>query len=138
MEDSVRSMGLNSEDEGGLDYWRCEDFPGGACPGGRPDRRALILLTSGCSARFASLETFPAKDRASLGGAEGNGGFPPALGTNGGSFHASGRSTAFGRIILPLYLARFAAFWFIPEIFFVIKLLFARGEDKVRAAVHTF
>jgi hypothetical protein len=38
---------------------------------------------------------------------------------------------------LALRLAAFAAFRLVFKIFFVVKLLFARGEDEVRAAVNT-
>ncbi len=37
---------------------------------------------------------------------------------------------------MALRLAAFAAFRFVFKIFFVVKLLFARGENKIRAAVY--
>jgi hypothetical protein len=83
------------------------------------------------------LETFPAKDRTPLGWPERNCCFPSALGANSGSFNASGRPTAFGRAILPFYFTRLTALRLIPEILLVIKLLFTRGKDKVRSAIHT-
>ena len=94
--------------------------------------------TGCCPAGFAGLETFPAKDRPSLRGSERNCGFTPALGTNCRRLHSSRSSAPFGRNILPFPLTRFTALGFVFEILLVIKLLFSRGEDEVRPAVHTF
>jgi hypothetical protein len=89
------------------------------------------------SRSLSALETLAAKNRAPLCGPERNGSFAAALGTNRGRFNPPGRPDPFRRIVLPLDFARFAALRFVPEILFVVKLLFARGEDEVRAAVHT-
>src|SRR5579863_788557 len=90
------------------------------------------------SGSLAGLKTFPAKDGTPLRGAEGDRGFTAALGADGRRFNPSRKRTPFRRRILPFHFARFAAFRLVPEILLVIELLFARGEDKVRTAVHTF
>lgn len=64
-------------------------------------------------------------------------GFAPALRADGRSLDAPGRAAPLRRTVETFYFARLAALRLIFEVLFVIKLLFACGEDKVRAAVHT-
>jgi hypothetical protein len=60
------------------------------------------------------------------------------LRADGGGFNTAWRTSPFRRRILPFELTRLAAFGFILEIFFMVELLFAGGEDKIRRTVHTF
>jgi hypothetical protein len=81
---------------------------------------------------FSGLEAFPAEYRPPLSGAEGYGGFPSALRTVGGRLHLGVTS---GATFLALPFAAFAALGLVPEILVGEKLLFARGEYEIRAAI---
>jgi hypothetical protein len=87
------------------------------------------------SGGLAPLEALPAEYRAPLSRPERNCGFAPALRADGGGFDASRRTASFGRAALPFGLTIPAALRLVPEFFFVIKLLLARGEDKIRTAI---
>ena len=86
--------------------------------------------------RLAGLEAFATEHRPSLSGAERNGGFTAALGTDSGRFDAAGRTSPVRRAVLPFGLARLTALRFVSEFLFVIELLFTGGKDEVGAAVH--
>jgi hypothetical protein len=73
-----------------------------------------------------------------LRGAEWDGGFAPALRTNRRSFDPARRTPSFGSAVLPFRLAVFAALRLISELFVVIELLFACGENKIRTTVDAF
>src|SRR5690242_13360499 len=92
-----------------------------------------MSLPRGSSRYLPGLKAFPAEDGPSLGGTERHGGFPSALGANRGSFHAARRASAVPAAAPGL--AGAASFGFVPEIFFVIELLFSRGENEIRSAV---
>ena len=82
--------------------------------------------------RFPGLEAFPAEYRAPLSRAEGYGGFPSALRTVGGRLDL--RVTS-GATFLALTFAGLAALGLVPEILVGEKLLFARSEYEISAAI---
>jgi len=106
--------------------------------GRNPDSAIGFILprtSGGGSGRFAALETLAAEDGAALRGPEGNGSFAPALGTGGGGFYPSARPTPFRRAVLALYLTGLAALGLVPEVFFVVELLFPGGKNEAGPAV---
>src|SRR5258708_9324959 len=101
-----------------------------------------VTLRSGGGGGLLLREAFAAQDRAALRGAEWNGGFLAALGTRCTSFHASvvvcvsiALRGGSGEHSYALRLAGFTALGFVLELLVVEKLLFARGKDKLGAAV---
>ena len=90
------------------------------------------------SGNLAALEALPAENGATLGGAEGNCGLTPALRTDSRGLNAAGWSAPFRGAALTLRLTGSAALGLVPEIFFVVKLLFARGKYEICSAVDTF
>jgi hypothetical protein len=91
-----------------------------------------LLLSGSYRRRFPGLEAFPAEYRAPLRRAEGYSGFPSALRTVGGRLDL--RVTS-GASFLPLTFAGFAALRLVPEILVGEKLLFARSEHEIGAAI---
>jgi hypothetical protein len=87
----------------------------------------------------ALLEAFPAKDRATLGGAERNGGVFAALRAGGFGFraHLRGSSTAWADTFSALGLATFTTFGFVFETFVGKEHLFAGSKDKLRRTFGT-
>jgi hypothetical protein len=87
----------------------------------------------------ALLEALAAKDRAALGGAEGNGGVLATLGTGGFGFraHLRGSSTTGADTFSALRLATFATFGFVLEAFVGKEHLFAGSKDKLRTTFGT-
>ena len=107
--------------------------PGSAETQARSDSSLTACYLSGSGHRcFPSLEAFPAEYRPPLSRAEGYGGFPSALRTVGGRLHF--RVTS-GATFLALPFTGFAALGLVPEILVGEKLLFARGEYEIRAAI---
>jgi hypothetical protein len=102
-----------------------------------PEESTSGELARGRSGCLATLEAFPAKHRTPLGGPERNSGLTPALGADGRCFNPSRWHASFRRIVLALCLARSAPLRLVPEVLLVIKLLFARGKDKVSTAIRT-
>ena len=105
---------------------------------GWPAERVAMRSAGDGSGGFAALEALAAENGPSLGGAERDRCFAAALGANGRGFYSSGRSaslSAIGRARLALRLTGPAALRLVPELFFVVKLLLARGENEVRTAV---
>jgi len=105
-------------------------------------KRARFFV-SVCPARCAHgsplLETFPAVDRAPLGGLEGNCGFLPALRTSGSGFHPVVR-TPVGvrtRILSPFGFAGFASLGFIPKTLFSEEHLLASRKNELGTAIGT-
>jgi hypothetical protein len=86
----------------------------------------------------ALLEAFPAKDRAALGGAEGNGGVLAALGTGGFGFRAHLRGSSTGADTFSAFgLTTFATFGFVFEALVGKEHLFAGSKDKLRRTFGT-
>jgi hypothetical protein len=103
-------------------------------------KRVYFSRPSGGSAGcLAALEALAAENRATLGRPERDRGFAAALGADGRGFHFSRRTcTPFLRAALALCLASLTSLRLVSEVFFVVKLLLARGEYEVRAAVDAF
>jgi hypothetical protein len=101
------------------------------------DRSPFILpqTSGGSSSRFAALKALAAEDGAALSGPEGHGSFAPALGAGGGGFYPSARRSPFRRAVLALYLTGLAALGLVPEVFFVVELLFPGGKNEAGPAV---
>jgi len=97
----------------------------------------LPRTSGGGSGCFAALKTLAAEDGSALGGPEGHGGFAPALGAGGGGFYPSARPPPFRRAVLALYLTGLAALGLVPEVFFVVELLFPGGKNEAGPAVDT-
>jgi hypothetical protein len=100
------------------------------------DRReglSLVVPGSRRGGSFPVQEAFPAKDRTSLGGLEGNRGLPSALRTGGHGFRFG---KAPGGRTLTLVLTGFAALGFVLEILVVEEMLFSRCKYKIRSAIY--
>lgn len=96
--------------------------------------RCSRLSCSG-SGRFSSLEALPAEDRPSLSGPERHCGFPATLRTHSGGFDPP-RTCGPLASILPSRLAVATTLRLVFEIFLMVELLFARGENEFGSAVH--
>jgi len=100
-----------------------------------PQTRATA---SSCAERSPLLKAFAAKDRTSLGGAEGNGRFLSALGTSGLRFRAHLRSSAASRSAFCAFgFAALAPLRLVLKTLVGKKHLFAGSKNKFSAAFRT-
>jgi hypothetical protein len=96
-------------------------------------RPVLPVRSADCCGRLAAKETFAAIHRPALGGFEGDGGLPAALGTHRHGFRLR-KSRA--RRTLALGLAVLAALRFVLEVFVMEEVLFSRCKNEITTAVY--